>query len=81
MDLVSQTSFKSGMKLKIALVAMQCDSPEESSESHAKLLEITRNHLKVLSSKVFLVNEEFTTSAKKVTKDILETLHKKVALL
>ena len=45
-DLVSQTSAKSGMKLKIALVATKDDKSDESSKSQAKLLEITKNHSK-----------------------------------
>ena len=85
MDLVSQTSAKSGMKLKIALVATKDDNSEESLESQAKLLEITKNHLKKLlnelSSKVFLLNEVIMTSSKEVTRKIVENLHKKVALV
>ena len=84
-DLVSQTSSKSGMKLKIALVATKCDNSEESSESQAQLLEITKNHLKKLlkelSSKVFLLNEVIMTSSKEVTRKLMEDLHKKVALV
>ena len=84
-DLVSQTSAKSGMKLKIALVATKDDKSDESSKSQAKLLEITKNHLKKLlkelSSKVFLLNEVIMTSSKEVTRKIVENLHKKVALI
>ena len=89
-DLVSQTSTRPGMKLKIALVGMQGDSSQGSLESRAKLLEITKNHLcreikknnlNDISAKLFLVNEVFMTSSKVVFREVLEKLQKKVALL
>ena len=77
MDLVSQTSSKSGMKLKIALVATQRESLNEESfdlpASCEKLLEVTRNHLASLSSDLFFLNEVMMTSSKNATKDALES--------
>ena len=84
-DLVSQTSSKSGMKLKIALVATQSESLEEESSdlfaSCERLLEVTRNHLASLSSDLFFLNEVMMTSSKNATKDALEDLHSKVAAM
>ena len=80
-DLVSQTSSKTGMKLKIALVAMQCDSLEGCSDSEAHLLEITKDHLRDLNSKVFLLKDVIKTSSQCVTREMMENLHKKVALV
>ena len=70
------------MKLKIALVATQCESPEASgdlSSSCERLLEVTRNHLASLSADLFFVNEVMMTSSKSPTRDFLEDLHNKVA--
>ena len=83
-DLVSQTSSKSGMKLKIALVAMKSEIGEASQnfeESCAKLLDMTKDHLVKLSADLFLLNEVITTSSKQVTTDILEKLRTKIATL
>ena len=70
------------MKLKIALVATQCESTEASgdlSSSCERLLEVTRNHLASLSADLFFVNEVLMTSSKSPTRDFLEDLHNKVA--
>ena len=83
-DLVAQTSSKSGMKLKIVLVATQCESTEASgdlSPSCERLLEVTRNHLASLSADLFFVNEVMMTSSKSPTRDFLEDLHNKVAAI
>ena len=83
-DLVSQTSSISGMKLKIALVATKTEAsklPQNLKESCKKLLEITKDHLGSLSPELFLVNEVITTSSQEVTPDILENLRTKIATL
>ena len=83
-NLVSQTSSRSGMKLKIALVATKNETTKQFQNHEAsciKLLEITKDHLTSLPSELFLVNEVFMTSAKKVTVEILENLRTKIATI
>ena len=84
MDLVSQTSSISGMKLKIALVATKTEDsklPQNLKESCKKLLEMTKDHLGSLSPELFLLNEVITTSSQEVTSEILENLRTKIATL
>ena len=70
------------MRLKIALVATKCDSAQAPTELSCEiLLDMTANHLESLSADVFLVNEVIMSSSQKATKDVLENIHCKVALL
>ena len=71
-DLISQTSARSEIKLKIALVATKSETTESSEESQKKLLAVTAHHLVSLSAKVYLLNEVIMTSSKKVTRGILD---------
>ena len=83
-DLVSQTSSISGMKLKIALVATKTEVSKQTQnlkESCMKLLEITKGHLASFSPELFLLNEVITTSCQEVTSEILENLCIKIATL
>ena len=80
-DLVSQVSSESGLKLKIALVATKSENSDQCPESLANLLEITRDHLTSASSQVFFLNEVITTSSKEVTRNILERVYNRVAIM
>ena len=84
-ELVSQASSKAGIKLKIALVATKCENETARcgslDESCAKVIEMTKDHLTSLMSRLYLVNEVIRTSCQEVTRGALEGLHNRVAIL